>query len=222
MDEFFNTKAGRIFYEGTMPRIADALEKIGKALEEEPGTEPSEFKDPHVRLHIPGTNLLVVVSLEGEGVRINVREKSVYGKGINKTIAKKWKLYDNMATGHEDYAELDCYEMSDQPEECRKCGVRTDIIDERDDGDGDKYQIHSCPKCHYVYKLYDCEPEDDEEDISKLDTYKSTNKPELCRKCGTPTKELGFTKNNQEKPEYSIQKCPDCAYKYKLLTSGDE
>jgi len=52
--------------------------------------------------------------------------------------------------------ELDGYYMSDQPEECRKCGTRTEILKEEND-----YQIHVCPKCHYRYKLIE-DPEFEE------------------------------------------------------------
>lgn len=34
-DEFFKTRMGRIFYEGTAPRIAEALERIAEAIEEQ-------------------------------------------------------------------------------------------------------------------------------------------------------------------------------------------
>jgi predicted Zn-ribbon and HTH transcriptional regulator len=159
--DFFKTPMGKKYYESTLPRIADALEKLSKAMEEEPGQEPSSFEDPHVRLYIPDTNFLVVVSLESEGVRINVREVSENGKGLNKTIAKKWRLYDDMASGKENYDDLDCFAMSDQPEECRKCGTRTEF--EEIDDEEEKFQLHQCPKCHYEYKLFD-EGEDESEE----------------------------------------------------------
>lgn len=34
-DEFFRTRMGHTFYEGTMPRIADALERIARGIEEQ-------------------------------------------------------------------------------------------------------------------------------------------------------------------------------------------
>ena len=40
MSEFFMTQMGRAFYEGTMPRIAQSLEKIAEALEKPKEHEP--------------------------------------------------------------------------------------------------------------------------------------------------------------------------------------
>lgn len=152
--EFFQTMMGKKFYEGTMPRIATALEKLTKALEEEDATEPSEFKDPIVRLKIPDTDLMVCVTLEGEGVRIDV--VNVNDKGI----AQKWRTYDDMALGNPDLREdLDVFTMTDQPEECRKCGTRTEFEDVTETDGEILFQVHECPKCHYVYKLV--EDEDD-------------------------------------------------------------
>lgn len=42
----------------------------------------------------------------------------------------------------------DIYLMTDQPETCRLCGVRTNF-EEQSDG----MQIHSCPNCCYAYNL---------------------------------------------------------------------
>lgn len=103
MSEFFKTTMGRHFYEGTMPRIANALEKIGKIAEDfmketdeaEDIKDLSQFKDPYVRLAIPDTDLIVQVKLEGEGVVVDVLQ----GEGFNNSIASVWKLYDEMATG---------------------------------------------------------------------------------------------------------------------------
>ena len=38
--EFFQTRMGQTFYEGTMPRIAAALERIATALEKQRAREP--------------------------------------------------------------------------------------------------------------------------------------------------------------------------------------
>jgi len=40
--EFFQTRMGKIFYEGTMPKIADALNRIATAIEEQNQTEKSK------------------------------------------------------------------------------------------------------------------------------------------------------------------------------------
>jgi len=69
--EFFQTSMGRHFYEGTMPRIANALEKIGKiaddfmkeTADDEEIKDLSQFKDPYVNLEIPNTDLTVQVKL---------------------------------------------------------------------------------------------------------------------------------------------------------------
>lgn len=37
--EFYKTPAGRKYYEGTMPRIADALERIAEAMEKRTDSE---------------------------------------------------------------------------------------------------------------------------------------------------------------------------------------
>lgn len=65
-----------------------------------------------------------------------------------------------MATGESASAEdeeLDSYIMTDQPEECRKCGTRTEILREENE-----YQIHLCPKCDYRYKLTEDDTEEDD------------------------------------------------------------
>lgn len=41
----------------------------------------------------------------------------------------------------------DVFLMTDQPEICRFCGIRTEIIDEIDGG----CQVHKCPSCGKVY-----------------------------------------------------------------------
>jgi len=103
--EFFQTPMGRHFYEGTMPRIASALEKIAnnmetfmKETEEAENTEDtSQFKDPYVHLKIPDTDLTVQAKLEGEGVVLDVFQGDEFN--FNNSIASVWKLYDEMATG---------------------------------------------------------------------------------------------------------------------------
>ena len=67
----------------------------------------------------------------------------------------RYQLVDEMV--NPDLAEdedLDAYGMTDQPEECRKCGVRTEILREENE-----YQIHLCPKCDYRYKLVETNDE---------------------------------------------------------------
>jgi hypothetical protein len=54
---------------------------------------------------------------------------------------------------------LDVYIMSDQPEQCRLCGARTEIEHE-DVEDGLITQIHHCHNCNYTYQL---ESDDEEE-----------------------------------------------------------
>ncbi|MEE9539957.1 MAG: hypothetical protein V3V85_00505 [Candidatus Thorarchaeota archaeon] len=49
---------------------------------------------------------------------------------------------------------MDVYEMTDQPETCRKCGTRTNILHEHT-VDGVLVQIHQCPTCDYKYELED-------------------------------------------------------------------
>lgn len=44
--------------------------------------------------------------------------------------------------------EMDTYEMTDQPETCRHCGVRTNFVEY-----DNEYQIHKCPECGYTYLL---------------------------------------------------------------------
>ena len=111
MSEFFLTRMGKIFYEGTMPRIAEGLERLAKVNEQllnkmEPQTEPehaggdlSQFKDPYVRLEIPDTNYTVQVKLEGEGVVVDVFLTSSLDSEELQTVASTWRLYDEMATG---------------------------------------------------------------------------------------------------------------------------
>ncbi|APZ42619.1 hypothetical protein [Acidihalobacter ferrooxydans] len=42
MPDFFQTRMGETFYQGTMPRIADALERIANTLEAKNGGKPNE------------------------------------------------------------------------------------------------------------------------------------------------------------------------------------
>lgn len=118
--EFFETPMGRIFYEGTMPRLAKALEKLVKIgdqfMKETADAEKddvSQFKDPYVRLAIPEdtyptiseldlgakNDLTIQVKLEGEGVVIDVF-RDIDGENPE-VVASAWKLYDEMATGEE-------------------------------------------------------------------------------------------------------------------------
>jgi hypothetical protein len=47
---------------------------------------------------------------------------------------------------------LDVFLMTDQPETCRKCGVRTEWISYKDDS-----QLHTCPSCDYIYLVEECD-----------------------------------------------------------------
>ncbi len=94
MSDFFKTPMGKKFYEGTMPRIADALTKIAESMEEESqGIETSQFKDPYIRLEVPGTDLTVHVKLDEEGVAVDFFNK----KG--ECLPGTQKLYQEMAEG---------------------------------------------------------------------------------------------------------------------------
>jgi hypothetical protein len=109
MSEFFKTSMGRHFYEGTMPRLANALEKIGKIADDfmketdetkkDEVKDLSQFKDPYVNLEIPDTDFTVEVKLEGEGVVVNVFLTSSLNDLEPQTVASVWKLYDEMETG---------------------------------------------------------------------------------------------------------------------------
>lgn len=47
---------------------------------------------------------------------------------------------------------LDVFLMTDQPETCRKCGVRTKWISYKGG-----FQLHTCPSCDYSYLLEECD-----------------------------------------------------------------
>lgn len=59
MNEFFTTIMGRKFFEGTIPRIASALERIAKQLEEsakaKKAAEPLQVSDRSGRIIVLGT-----------------------------------------------------------------------------------------------------------------------------------------------------------------------
>lgn len=106
---FFKTKMGMRFFEGTMPQIANALEKLVKIAdkfmketdEAEDIKDLSQFKDPIVSLKIPDTDITALVTLEGEGVRI----EAFKGHLCSTKIASVWKLYDEMEAGEEAHDE---------------------------------------------------------------------------------------------------------------------
>jgi len=53
---------------------------------------------------------------------------------------------------------MDIFLCTDQPECCRECGTRTNIIREfyeNEHEDDSVQQIHKCPECGYTYQL-DC------------------------------------------------------------------
>ncbi len=105
--EFFQTQMGRHFFDGTMPRLANALEKIANTMntfmketdEAENIKDTSQFKDPYIRLAIPDTDFTVQVKLEGEGVVVDVFLTSSLGDLEPQTVASVWRLYDEMETG---------------------------------------------------------------------------------------------------------------------------
>lgn len=43
---FFQTLMGKVYYEGTLPRIARALERLATALEAQNPTAPTHTKEP--------------------------------------------------------------------------------------------------------------------------------------------------------------------------------
>ena len=47
---------------------------------------------------------------------------------------------------------LDVFLMTDQPETCRKCGVRTEWISCKDGS-----QLHTCPSCDFIYLVEECD-----------------------------------------------------------------
>ena len=105
--EFFQTPMGKRFYESTVPRIAESLEKLTRVNEQllkrmSPQTTPVQppaaaatFKDPYVSLEIPNTDITIQVKLEGEGVCVNAVTNGTQ-------LASVWKLYDEMANPEED------------------------------------------------------------------------------------------------------------------------
>lgn len=94
--QFFQTPMGKRFFEGTMPKLADALSKIAKRMEEdETSLETSEFKDPYIQLEIPDSDLSVQVKLDDEGVAVDLFNKAEPADSIVGT----WKTYQEMAEG---------------------------------------------------------------------------------------------------------------------------
>lgn len=110
--QFFETKMGRQFYEKTVPRLTDALEKIAQRAdtfaEKAPAKKTSPkikfkktdkakyFKDePYVNLEIPNSDLTVRVKLEGEGVMVDVYLTSNLNDLKPQTVASVWKGYGN-------------------------------------------------------------------------------------------------------------------------------
>jgi len=108
MSDFFKTGMGRKLIEGTIPRIAQALETIAKEMKEagkDVVLDTSEFKDPYVSLEIPEDlithqdldagplNLSIQVKLDDEGVVIDL----LRGDGPNNSVATTFKLYQEMA-----------------------------------------------------------------------------------------------------------------------------
>lgn len=64
---------------------------------------------------------------------------------------------------------LDSFEATDQPETCRKCGVRTEV-----EKIFPSYEIHVCPACQYRYRLWIEEEEvEEEEEIDRVPSKKS-------------------------------------------------
>lgn len=65
--EFFQTRMGQKFYEGTMPRIAYNMEKLIEntsqliQLMKSEDNLRSNFKDPYISLEIPDSNITIQV-----------------------------------------------------------------------------------------------------------------------------------------------------------------
>ena len=104
--EFFQTRMGAQFFQGTLPSLVRSIDKLTEKLDaanqlaaagparrqDQSGqTDLSNFVDPYVTLEIPDSNLKVQVKLESEGIVVDVwaDDKDV--------IATTWKLYDEMA-----------------------------------------------------------------------------------------------------------------------------
>lgn len=211
--QLHETRMGRILYEVTLPRIADALEKLTEQLaanqqvqapvQDQSGQTESgptgdnlcSFVDPYVTVPVPDLGISVQVKLESEGVVVDVWKD-------DEVIATTWKLYDEMSNPEvKEDDELDTYIMTDQPEECRKCGTRTEILREENE-----YQIHLCKKCNYRYKLIE-----DYEFQSKVSKKVNMNKiiidPHYCTR-----------EEYQELKDYLTEKTWD----WQEISSGEE
>ena len=93
--EFFQTVMGKRFFEGTMPRLADALTKIAKQMEEESKEiDSSQFKDPYINLDIPDSTLYVQVKLDTEGVAVDIFDHE--DRADSDAKVGTWKLYQEM------------------------------------------------------------------------------------------------------------------------------
>lgn len=67
---------------------------------------------------------------------------------------------------------IDFFEATDQPETCRKCGVRTEV-----EKIFKSYEIHVCPACKYRYNLWieEDDMEEEEEDLDFAPSKKSAD-----------------------------------------------
>ena len=83
---------------------------------------------------------------------------------------------------------LDTFLMTDQPETCRKCGARTEIVDDfttdREGGSSEtRHQLHQCPECGYRYWLDDDSDEPDEDGRRCPDCGSYRDGPDDAAKC---------------------------------------
>lgn len=72
--QFFQTPMGKKFYEGTMVRIADSLERLSK--EDKDVLDISLLKDPYVYLNVPDSSLYVRVKLDHKGISVEIFDAS--------------------------------------------------------------------------------------------------------------------------------------------------
>lgn len=85
--------------------------------------------------------------------------------------------------------------MSDQPECCRWCGTRTEILEdnddvEQDDGSVERHQLHQCPnpECRKRYWVVEGDPKVDEDGLRcpDCDSYRdSLADQKQCHHCGS-------------------------------------
>ena len=92
--QFHETPMGRKFFEGQLPALIGALEKIGNPLIKtaDKPVQSHLFKDPYVRLDFKGYKIAVKLGDEGVLIGIWINEGG-------SPIATEYKLYTNMMEG---------------------------------------------------------------------------------------------------------------------------